>query len=413
MFYTAELDILRSVLKKCRINTMLINSSGEIEDYSLEFERELLSKRDMVFLRNYSSNVKGNTIYKLTDSFSLSFMFLVLPGEKPEEKDSDIAFVIGPYTQKEISRKQISDLVKRYSGDINKREIENYLLSVPYLPGSSQVYAMLEALAERVWGEGNFTTVDLNYETADGFSPVQIKKDSSDPEKTVMNMKLMEQRYAFENELMQAVSQGQMQKTELLLAAFSSMRFEERNADPVKNARHYSIIINTLLRKAAESGGVHPVYLDNVSSNFAFRIEELSTTSEAEALMTEMLRSYCRLVRKHSMKNYSPPIQKVVATIDFDLTANLTLSSLAAMQNISPSYLSALFKQEVGETLTEYVNGKRIKRAMQLLETTKMQVQTVAQNCGILDVHYFSKIFKKHTGMTPKEYRESSSGMIK
>jgi len=66
-----------------------------------------------------------------------------------------------------------------------------------------------------------------------------------------------------------------------------------------------------------------------------------------------------------------------------------------------------LFKQEVGETLTEYVNGKRIKRAMQLLETTKMQVQTIAQNCGILDVHYFSKIFKKTTGMTPKEYRES------
>ena len=123
--------------------------------------------------------------------------------------------------------------------------------------------------------------------------------------------------------------------------------------------------------------------------------------------MAEMFRSYCRLVRKHSMKNYSPPIQKVIAAIDFDLTANLTLSALAAMQNISPSYLSALFKQEVGETLTEYVNGKRIKRAMQLLETTKMQVQNVAQNCGILDVHYFSKIFKKTTGMTPKEYRES------
>ena len=80
------------------------------------------------------------------------------------------------------------------------------------------------------------------------------------------------------------------------------------------------------------------------------------------------------------------------------------------MQNISPSYLSALFKQEVGKTLTEYVNSKRIERAMQLLETTRLQVQTIAQNCGILDVHYFSKIFKKTTGMTPKEYRASVTG---
>jgi len=191
------------------------------------------------------------------------------------------------------------------------------------------------------------------------------------------------------------------------MSTFSSMHFEERTADPVRNAKNYSIIMNTLLRKAAESGGVHPVYLDSISSGFAFKIEALTTLAEAEELMGEMFRSYCRLVRKHSMKNYSPPIQKVIATIDFDLTANLTLSALATMQNISPSYLSALFKQEVGETLTEYVNGKRIKRAMQLLETTKMQVQTIAQNCGILDVHYFSKIFKKTTGMTPKEYRES------
>jgi len=165
--------------------------------------------------------------------------------------------------------------------------------------------------------------------------------------------------------------------------------------------------MNTLLRKAAESGGVHPVYLDTQSSAFAHKIEKLVSVSEADALMTDMYRSYCRLVRKHSMKHYSPPIQKVVAAIDFDLTANLSLSSLAEMQNISPSYLSALFKQEVGKTLTEYVNGRRIERAMQLLETTKLQIQTIAQNCGILDVHYFSKIFKRNTGMTPKEYRAS------
>lgn len=386
---------------------MLIDSKGTIEDSVGDFEKELLTKRDIMFLHNYSANLRGNTIYKLTDSFSLSFVFLLLPAVESDDKKYGKTFVIGPYTQKEMTRKQISDIARKYTGSQSRQEIEGYLASVPHIPGGSHVYAMLEALAERIWGEGNFTTVDLNYEMSGGFSPVQMKRDPSDPEKTSMNMKLMEQRYAFENELMQAVSQAQIQKTELLMAAFSSMHFEERTSDPVRNAKNYCIIMNTLLRKAAESGGVHPVYLDSISSGFAFRIEAFTTLSEAEELMAEMFRSYCRLVRKHSMKNYSPPIQKVIAAIDFDLTANLTLSALAAMQNISPSYLSALFKQEVGETLTEYVNGKRIKRAMQLLETTKMQVQNVAQNCGILDVHYFSKIFKKTTGMTPKEYRES------
>ena len=77
------------------------------------------------------------------------------------------------------------------------------------------------------------------------------------------------------------------------------------------------------------------------------------------------------------------------------------------MQNVSAGYLSSLFKQETGETLTEHVNRKRVKFAMRLLGTTRLQVQTIAQHCGILDVHYFSKVFKKYAGMTPKEYRNS------
>lgn len=409
MFYDSELNILRTVLKKCRVNTMLIDSDGNIEDHSGDFEIGLLGQRDIRFFRVNSANTDENVIYKLTDYYSLSFIFFLLPQNDADKTKKRLTLVIGPYVQKEMTGKQITEAAKKASVGRDKREIENFLSSVPCLPTGSHVYALLETFAERIWGEGNFTSVDLNYEISGGFSPVQMKREPSDPEKTALNMKIMEQRYAYENELMQAVSQGQMQKTEMLLAAFSSLHFEERTADPVRNAKNYSIIMNTLLRKAAESGGVHPVYLDSMSSSFAFRIEELASLSDAEELMTEMFRSYCRLVRKHSMKKYSPPIQKVIAAVDFDLTANLTLSSLAAMQNISPSYLSALFKQEVGETLTEYVNGKRIKRAMQLLETTKMQVQTVAQNCGILDVHYFSKIFKKATGMTPKEYRESLS----
>ena len=44
---------------------------------------------------------------------------------------------------------------------------------------------------------------------------------------------------------------------------------------------------------------------------------------------------------------------------------------------------------------------------MRLLATTKLQIQTIAQHCGILDVHYFSKVFKKSVGVTPKQYRET------
>ena len=165
--------------------------------------------------------------------------------------------------------------------------------------------------------------------------------------------------------------------------------------------------MNTLRRKAAQQGGVHPVYLDSASSGYAAKIEQQHALDTIPSLMAEMFRGYCRLVRKHSLKDYSPPVQKALTYIDADISGNLSLSSISQALNISSSYLSTLFRKETGQTLTEYISQRRVKHAMHLLETTKLQVQTIAQHCGIMDVQYFSKVFKRITGKTPKEYRES------
>jgi YesN/AraC family two-component response regulator len=220
-------------------------------------------------------------------------------------------------------------------------------------------------------------------------------------------MKAMEKRYSFENELIEAVSLGQIHKESLFSVTFSENMFEKRTADPIRNIKNYCIIINTLLRKAAERGGVHPVYLNRVSSSFALKIEQIHSLESGAELMKEMFRSYCRLVRKHSLKDYSLVVQKTILLIDSDLAADLSLSTLAEAQNVSAGYLSTIFKRETGKTVSNYIRDKRVKHAAHLLATTKLQIQTVALHCGIVDVQYFSKIFKKITGKTPKEYRES------
>ena len=67
---------------------------------------------------------------------------------------------------------------------------------------------------------------------------------------------------------------------------------------------------------------------------------------------------------------------------------------------------AGLISKETGVTLTEFVSKKRIDHAAFLLTSTNLQIQTIAQHCGIFDVNYFTKTFKKITGKTPKEYRE-------
>lgn len=267
---------------------------------------------------------------------------------------------------------------------------------------------MIDTLCERIWGSNYFSVVDIEHERKLPPSPLNVSGDGGDLNELPNNMLLMERRYNYENELMQAVSHGQLHKATQLLANISEVSFEKRVADPLRNMKNYCIIMNTLLRKAAENGGVHPIYLDRVSSGFAFQIEQVIDITAVESLMREMFRSYCRLVRKHSMKEYSPIIQKTITFIESDLSANLTLSTLAEVLNVSGGYLSTIFRKETGTTITEYIRDKRMKHAAYLLSSTHLQIQTVALHCGIMDVQYFSKLFKKHTGKTPKEYRDET-----
>ena len=165
--------------------------------------------------------------------------------------------------------------------------------------------------------------------------------------------------------------------------------------------------MNTLLRKAAESGGVHPVYLDRVSSDFAAKIEDMSFLSELTPLMKTMFSSYCRLVQRHTFNGLSELVKNTILLIDSDISAPLSVSDIAKTQNVSLGYLSAVFKKETGTTLTEHIKNKRISHAKHLLATTELQIQAIALQCGIPDLQYFSKLFKKETGQAPNRYRHS------
>ena len=150
----------------------------------------------------------------------------------------------------------------------------------------------------------------------------------------------------------------------------------------------------------------HPIYIDEASSYNAERIEALSSCARTGGLMGEMFRDYCRLVRRHAHKEYSPIVRRAVIMIDADLTADLSAGAIASALDVSLGYLSTVFKKEVGETVSEFVRKKRMEYAAHLLTTTEQQVQSVAISVGIVDLNYFTRLFKAHTGKTPTEYRK-------
>jgi len=411
MTYHAELDFLRNILTKCRLQFLLLDPFSTI-DYRLDFGLRHMFGKDELYDKAFYDSFRcaeKNTIYRLMDPFQCKYIYFLLP-----DTDKPTLVVLGPYLSDELTYEQILENSEKYGVQAKMfQQIEKFFGTIPVVGADTLFYVAIDTFAEHIWGDSNlFRIVDINHELIPEDVSFGAHDDSLLPEETAWNMSNLEARYAYENELMQAVSLGQIHKAERLLAGFTKFSFERRVADPIRNMKNYCIIMNTLLRKAAESGGVHPLYLDRISADFAKRIEMVSSTNMVQHLMDEMFHDYCRLVKKNATQHYSPPVQKAILHINNHLNGDLSLKSLSSTQNMNASYLSALFKKETGQTVTDYVNQMRVHQAERLLGTTKLQIQTVAQHCGISDVNYFSKIFKKYTGKSPIQYRKDLQHQI-
>ncbi len=403
-----ELRLLRDTLRKRRIPTAVVSS---IDPISVVFDPsvgDLILKKQVenLSVAECFGELASNTMYKFVDVVKLNYIFLklsVLP-------DGPILF-IGPYLSKALSSEDLLELGESIGlSPKDQKNLERFYYGIPVVSEGDSCFVLLDTFCEHIWGVSSFSISNVNaHDISSGpLMHASVASDSFDD--TMLNVKAMEVRYKFENEMMRAVALGQIHKEKLMMESFSPQMFEKRASDPLRNAKNYCVIMNTLLRKAAEQGGVHPVYIDKMSSDFALKIETMNSISQNTALMREMFRSYCRLVRKHSIQSYSLAVQKTMLLIDSDLSADLSLSSLSKQQNISSAYLSSLFKKETGKTVSEYIREKRVQYAANLLSTTHLQIQTIALHCGIMDVQYFSKLFKKQMGKTPKEYRESTRG---
>ena len=397
MLYTNELSFLCEVFRKSHLGTHAVELATLQDD---EAKQDFFDPREPI--RAILPTVETKTVYRLTDAYARCYRLLLLPGT-----DAPTVFYVGPFLTSPVSEEHLLNVgEQRGISPQKQRYLLEYYSGLPILSEDCPLLTMFHTLCERIWGGAPFRTLDVTNRTNRTDEPVSRSMQGLETgDDTLVNIKALERRYAFENEMIRAVSLGHTHEESRFRSAFSISFFEKRNTDPLRNAKNYGIIMNTLLRKAAEQGGVHPFQLDQISSELAGRIERLSTVAECATLMVDLFRTYCRAVRKHAIKQYSPIVQRVILTIDADLSANLSPSALARNQGISLGYLSTRFKKETGHTVSAYIHRRRMEYAAYLLENAKLQIQTVALHCGILDVQYFSKLFKRHHQKTPSEYR--------
>ena len=133
----------------------------------------------------------------------------------------------------------------------------------------------------------------------------------------------------------------------------------------------------------------------NDEESFVTKIQDILnfTLDYRDSKMTSRYGSIILKAKEYIDKNYA--------------NQNTTLTSVADYVCLIPNHFSTIFSQECNTTFIEYSTNVRIENARQLIKNTDMKGYDIAYQCGFSDPHYFSYIFKKNTGLTPREYKAS------
>jgi len=133
---------------------------------------------------------------------------------------------------------------------------------------------------------------------------------------------------------------------------------------------------------------------------------QLDTVENMKVYLLGMLSEAIRIRDTEAANQYTILLRKAKEYIKQNFqNKEISLNSVAAHVNISPSYFSTLFRQETGQTFIEYLTGLRLDKAKEYLMCTSMNTTEIGCEVGYGGSHYFSYIFKKTQNCTPKEYR--------
>ena len=213
--------------------------------------------------------------------------------------------------------------------------------------------------------------------------------------------------YEMESILIDHVRSGELEAVEenlkQLLHTFSVLEMGDLEGIRTKVLWLFAMILRTAAERGREINTTPDDNLDIINC--------LSEASDFEALSAtsiSLIRQICRNMISHVYKGNSQIITGALRYIHQNYQHKLSLQDVSSALHVNSSYFSALFRQEISMTFTDYLNQLRIGQACHLLMDTEMTIVEVANAVGFDDQSYFTRVFRKYKGITPHAYRKST-----
>lgn len=226
--------------------------------------------------------------------------------------------------------------------------------------------------------------------------------------KTSSGVHGMKTSYPFEKEkeLMHYIAEGDKQKSqELLNEILGHVFFSSGGKFDLVKARVMELIV--ILSRAAVEGGADVEQIFGLNYRYLNEIDKFKTVEDISYWLSKIMVRFTDFVFNFSEVKHMDVIYKAVDYIKHHYNEKISLEEVANYVFLSPSYFSKIFKNEMNCNFSTYLNDYRIERSKKLLLNDSINLVDISDMVGFEDQSYFSKVFKKVTGVTPGKYRKA------
>lgn len=285
---------------------------------------------------------------------------------------------------------------KMYGGVMDLEGLEN-------VPGMTTVQT--RSFSELIHAAVNSIADTISQPDIDSGSHAEMLQMMYDISREMQDLPKTRYPIDSERELQQLIRQGDRDGVQKLLNELLGYVYFASGADfQVLKSRVNELLV-VMSRAAIEGGGdVNQIF--GLNDSYTKEVEQLRDMESLSVWLGMVAHKFISCMFDFSEVKHRDIMFKITEYIKQNLAEKLTIEQAAAHVYVSKSHLSRILRQEMGCTFTEYVNRLRVERSKVSLISGRMPLAEIAVSVGFEDQSYFTRIFKKVTGITPGKYRE-------
>lgn len=213
--------------------------------------------------------------------------------------------------------------------------------------------------------------------------------------------------YEKEFEFYEHVKNGDIEAVKKLMTPLGSGGAGILSDAILRNLKYHFIVTIALVTRFCVEGGMEMETAYTLSDLYIAKVDKAISKEDIHELHEAAIFEFTRKMNKLKRKNmYTKPVVMTMDYIYNNLHSKISEVEIAKHISLSPSYISRLFKKEVGVTMRTYIAMKRVETAQNMLKFSDYSSVDIGNYLAFSSHSHFISVFKKHTGMTPNEFRK-------